>query len=255
MNETGYRNLSRLITLGHMEGFYYHPRVDKELLTRYNEGLIALTACLKGMVPDLIGRGMYEAAREKAMELQRIFDDGRLYLEVQANKLPRQEIVNQGLREISGDLSIPLVATNDCHYLNREDAEVHDVLLCIQTGKTVDDENRLKFTGTEFYFKTREEMLEAVPDFEDALDTTWQIAERCNYEMEFEKYKYPVFKLPDNRSLEDLLDESAHKGLAARMESREQDEGPIDAGEAGEYRRRLEYELGIIKKMGFAGYF
>jgi DNA polymerase-3 subunit alpha len=136
MNETGYRNLSRLITLGHLEGFYYHPRVDLELLSRYNEGLIALTGCLKGMVPHLIDRGMHDAAVQKASELQRIFDHDRLYLEVQANKLPRQKVVNQGLREISADLSIPLVATNDCHYLNREDAEVHDVLLCIQTGKT-----------------------------------------------------------------------------------------------------------------------
>jgi len=255
MNETGYRNLSRLITLGHMEGFYYHPRVDLELLTQYNEGLIALTGCLKGMVPHLIDRGMQDAAIQKALELQRIFDHDRLYLEVQANKLPRQQVVNQGLREISTNLSIPLVATNDCHYLNREDAEFHDVLLCIQTGKNLDDENRLKFTGTEFYFKTREEMLEALPGFEDALDTTWHIAERCDYHMEFGNYKYPAFHLPDNRSLEDELDEAARKGLAARMESREQHEGPIDAEEMEEYRRRLEYELGIIKKMGFAGYF
>ncbi|HDR14225.1 MAG TPA: DNA polymerase III subunit alpha [Desulfobacteraceae bacterium] len=255
MNETGYRNLSRLITLGHLEGFYYHPRVDFELLAQYNEGLIALTACLKGMVPDLINRGMYDAAREKTMELQRIFDNDRLYLEVQANKLPRQEIVNQGLREISGDLSIPLAATNDCHYLNREDAEVHDVLLCIQTGKTLDDENRLKFTGTEFYFKTRAEMLEALPDFEDALDNTWHIAQKCNYEMEFGSYKYPVFHLSDNRSLEDLFEEAARKGFAARMEAMEQEEGPTDAAQVEEYRRRLQYEIGIIKKMGFAGYF
>ncbi|MFO8088692.1 MAG: DNA polymerase III subunit alpha [Desulfatiglandaceae bacterium] len=255
MNETGYRNLSRLITLGHLEGFYYHPRVDLELLTRYNEGLIALTGCLKGMVPNLIDRGMFDAANKKALELQRIFDHDRLYLEVQANKLPRQQVVNQGLRQISSDLSIPLVATNDCHYLNREDAEVHDVLLCIQTGKNLDDKNRLKFTGTEFYFKTREEMLEALPDFEDALDNTRHIAERCDYHMEFGNYKYPAFNLPDNSSLEDELDEAARNGLTARIESREQQEGSIDAEEIEEYRRRLEYELGIIKSMGFAGYF
>ncbi len=255
MNETGYRNLSRLITLGHMEGFYYNPRVDMDLLARYNEGLIALTGCLKGMVPDFILRGMYDEALEKATELRHIFDEDRLYLEVQANKLSKQDIVNKALREISGELSIPLVATNDCHYLNREDAEVHDVLLCIQTGKTIEDEKRLKFTGTEFYFKSRDEMLEALPGFEDALDTTWSIAERCNYEMEFGRYKYPVFKLPDKRSLEDLLDEAAQKGLAVRMASMEQDNSPAHGGEAEEYRRRLEYELGIIKKMGFAGYF
>jgi DNA polymerase III subunit alpha len=255
MNETGYRNLSRLITLGHLEGFYYHPRVDMELLTQYNDGLIALTGCLKGVVPHLIDRGMLDAASQKALELQRIFDHDRLYLEVQANKLPRQQVVNKGLREISANLSIPLAATNDCHYLNREDAEVHDVLLCIQTGKNLDDKNRLKFTGTEFYFKTREEMLEALPDFEDALDNTWHIAERCDYHMEFGKYKYPAFHLPDNRSLEDELDAAARNGLAARMTSREQQEGPIHAEENEEYRRRLEYELGIIKNMGFAGYF
>lgn len=255
MNEKGYRNLSRLVTIGHLEGFYYRPRVDMELLEKYNEGLIALTGCLKGVVPYLVGRGMHEAAREKALELQRIFDNERLYLEVQANKMPVQLAVNEGLRDISTDLSIPLVATNDCHYLNREDAEVHDVLLCIQTGKSVNDENRLKFTGTEFYFKSREEMNEALPDFDDALETTRRIAERCNYEMDFGSYKYPVFKLRDNRTLEDLLDEAAHEGLALRMEARVQDEGPIGPEESGEYLQRLEYELETITKMGFAGYF
>ena len=150
MNEEGYRNLSQLVTLGHLEGFYYHPRVDMELLKKFNGGLIALSACLKGNVPFLINAGRSDAAKEKAQELASIFDNDRFYLEVQANKMPAQIKINRALRELSQDLSIPLVATNDCHYLNQEDAEAHDVLLCVQTGRTVEDTKRLKFSSNEF---------------------------------------------------------------------------------------------------------
>lgn len=255
MNEKGYRNLSRLVTQGYLEGFYYHPRVDMELLREYNEGLIALSACIKGMVPYFLNADRVELARKKAEELAAIFDHDRFYLEVQANGLPEQIRINKMLRELSSELSLPLVATNDCHYLNRKDAEAHDVLLCIQTGKTLDDPKRLKFSTDEFYFKSRDEMLRNLEGFEDALDNTVQIADRCTYEMEFGHYKYPVFQAAGNRSLDDILVENAHKGLAERLRLKEEEEGALSEETVAEYRKRLEFELEIIQKMGFSGYF
>jgi DNA polymerase-3 subunit alpha len=158
MDETGYRNLSRLVTLGNLEGFYYHPRIDMEILRKYNAGLIAFSACLKGHVPYYLRIGRLEDAKRHALELASIFDNDRFYLEVMANKMPEQILVNRSLKELAQELSLPLVATNDCHYLNKEDAEAHDILLCIQTGKSVDDTDRLKFSANEFYFKSGEEM-------------------------------------------------------------------------------------------------
>ncbi|MBW2358922.1 MAG: DNA polymerase III subunit alpha, partial [Deltaproteobacteria bacterium] len=255
MNEEGYRNLSKLITLGHLEGFYYHPRIDMELLREYNGGLIALSACLKGIVPYYINSGRIETAREKAEELSSVFDNDRFYLEVQANGLPDQIEVNNALKEMSKDLSIPLVATNDCHYLNRGDAEAHDVLLCIQTGKTIDDEKRLKFSTNEFYFKSRSEMEQGLAGFEDALDNTIQVARRCKYEMEFGQYKYPVFHVPEGQTLDDMLSHDAQTGLERRFSEKEQDEGPLTKEAVQEYRDRLDFELQVIHKMGFSGYF
>ncbi|MBW2170084.1 MAG: DNA polymerase III subunit alpha [Deltaproteobacteria bacterium] len=255
MNEEGYRNLSKLITLGHLDGFYYHPRIDMELLREYNGGLIALSACLKGIVPYYINSGRIETAREKAEELSSVFDNDRFYLEVQANGLPDQIEVNNALKEMSKDLSIPLVATNDCHYLNRGDAEAHDVLLCIQTGKTIDDEKRLKFSTNEFYFKSRSEMEQGLAGFEDALDNTIQVARRCKYEMEFGQYKYPVFHVPEGQTLDDMLSHDAQTGLERRFSEKEQDEGPLTKEAVQEYRDRLDFELQVIHKMGFSGYF
>lgn len=256
MNDDGYKNLSQLVTLGYLEGFYYHPRVDMELLRRFNRGLIALSACLKGAVPSLIGPGRIEEAKQKAKELASIFDNDRFYLEVQANNMPEQTKVNRILKEFSYELSIPLVATNDCHYLNREDSEAHDALLCIQTGKAIDDPKRLKFSTEEFFFKSRAEMESALggDEYAQALDNTREIAQRCCYEMEFGKYKYPVFEVPENRSLEELLTEEAHKGLKRRL-AQEEEEGTPSSDLVEEYTERLEFELDIITKMGFAGYF
>jgi len=255
MNEKGYKNLSRLVTRGHLEGFYYHPRVDMELLREHNEGLIALSACIKGMVPFFLNRDRVELARKKAIELAHIFDHGRFYLEVQANGLPEQTRTNNMLRELSRELSLPLVATNDCHYLNREDSEAHDVLLCIQTGKTVEDAKRLKFSNDEFYFKSREEMLKNLRGFEDALDNTAEIAERCTYEMEFGNYKYPVFRTEAKKNLDEILVEEARKGLSKRLHMKEEEGGSLPEETVVEYRERLEFELEIIRKMGFSGYF
>jgi DNA polymerase-3 subunit alpha len=257
MNNEGYKNLSRLVTLGHLEGFYYHPRVDMDLLKEFNGGLIALSACLKGNIPYLINSGRIEDAKQKAIEFASIFDKERFYLEVQANMLPEQIKVNRVLKEISHEQSIPLVATNDCHYLNREDSEAQDVLLCIQTGKSVDDPKRLKFSTEELFFKSREEMESALggEDYTEALDNTMQIARRCNYEMEFGQYKYPVFKVPDKRSLNDILAEEAQKGLEKRLAQKEDEEGSISSDLIKEYEERLGFEIDTINKMGFAGYF
>jgi DNA polymerase-3 subunit alpha len=260
VNEEGYRNLSRLITLGHLEGFYYHPRVDMELLRMHNRGLIALSACLKGKVPYLIQAGRFEEAKERAEELSSIFDKDRFFLEVQANGLPEQIKVNAHLKELARELSLPLVATNDCHYLRRDDAEAHDALLCIQTGKSVDDPKRLKFAKDEFFFKSREEMAGALgrDDYSEALDATLEIARRCEYEMEFGRYKYPVFTPSDGedkKSLDDTIAEEARKGLERRLKQTADDGRTLSGDEQKEYEDRLQYELGIITKMGFAGYF
>jgi DNA polymerase-3 subunit alpha len=255
MNDQGYKNLSQLVTLGHLEGFYYHPRVDMALLKEFNGGLIALSACLKGNIPFLINAGRFEKAKEKAQEFASIFENDRFYLEVQANKLPEQIKINKALRELSQDLSIPLVATNDCHYLNREDAEAHDVLLCVQTGRTVEETKRLKFSSNEFYFKSRQEMEQALQGYEDALDITSQIAHLCKYEMAFGHYKYPVFQVQREKNLNELLTEESVKGLKERLAQKKDEEDGLTDTVAKEYRERLDFELGIIHSMGFAGYF
>jgi len=200
-------------------------------------------------VPYLALAGQMEAAREKARELASVFD-GRFYLEVQANKLAEQQRVNRMLREISQDLSIPLVGTNDCHYLNREDAEAHDVLLCIQTGKSVDDIKRLKFSSDEFYFKSRAEMEEALSGYEDALDNTVHVAERCDYKMSFGVYKFPVFRAEKDQSLNDMLTDKAREGLVRRLAQKEEEEGPLSEAVRAEYRDRLEFELSVVAVMG-----
>ena len=257
MNRQGYVNLCRLVTLGHLEGFYYHPRVDMELLREYNGGLIALSACLKGRIPYLIHENRREEAREQAREFAALFDHNRFYIEIQANMLPEQTVVNQALRDLGRELSIPLVATNDCHYLGKTDAEAHDTLLCIQTGKNIDDVKRLRFSNDQFFFKSREEMEASLfgPEWEEALDATVEISRRCEFQLEFGNYKYPVFQLPGRQSLEELLAESAQKGLAQRLRQKEQKGVVLSPEQSLEYRERLDYELGIINKMGFAGYF
>ncbi len=255
INEEGYRNLSRLVTLGHLEGFYYHPRVDMELLRRHNAGLIAFSGCLKGAIPYFIMTGRIETARERAQELASVFDDDRFYLEVQANNLPEQIKTNKVLKEMSKDLSIPLVATNDCHYLDQPDAEAHDVLLCIQTGKTIEDEKRLKFSNNEFYFKSPLEMGQTLSGFEEALRNTIHVARRCQYEMEFGNYKYPVFQVPENRSLNEILVDESRIGLKKRLSQKKEEEGAVSKEVIREYEERLDYELDVIQKMGFSGYF
>jgi DNA polymerase III subunit alpha len=248
MNREGYRNLCRLVSLGYMEGFYYKPRIDKELLKEFNGGLIALSACLQGEVSQALNYGVYEKAKSAAESYARIFGD-RYYIEIQDNKLPEQEKVNPQLVELANQLSLPVVATNDCHYGERADFHAHDVLLCVQTGKTLAEENRLKLETDELYLKSAEEMLRGFDFCPGALERTLEIAERCNVEIEFGKYHFPNFTPPKEISLDDYLDELAHQGLEERLE------GIDDPALRKTYLERLEYELDVIKRMQFPGYF
>ncbi|MBI2358780.1 MAG: PHP domain-containing protein, partial [Deltaproteobacteria bacterium] len=217
MNRDGYRNLCKLVTLGYMEGFYYRPRVDKELLAEHNQGLIALSACLQGEVASALSAGQVEKARAAAQAYASIFGD-RYYLEIQDNKIPEQEKVNRLIIELGKELSIPVVATNDCHYRERSDAEAHDVLLCVQTGKNVQDENRLRMATDELFIKSAEQMRAGFSYCPEAVDRTLEIAARCNLELEFGRYHFPRFEPPAGKSLDDYLDELARRGLEERLQ-------------------------------------
>lgn len=248
MNREGYRNLCKLVSLGYMEGFYYKPRIDKELLQEFNGGLIALSACLQGEVSQALHYGLYDKAKTAAESYAAIFGD-RYYIEIQDNKLPEQEKVNPQLVELAKELSLPVVATNDCHYGEREDFHAHDVLLCVQTGKTITEENRLKIETDELYLKSAEEMMRGFDYCPGAVARTLEIAERCNVEIEFGKYHFPNFTPPKEISLDNYLDELAHEGLEERLHEID------DPTLRKDYLERLEYELDVIKRMQFPGYF
>ena len=248
MNKEGYRNLCKLVSLGYMEGFYYKPRIDKELLKELNGGLIALSACLQGEVSQALSYGNYEKAKAAVEQYASIFGD-RYYIEIQDNKLPEQEKVNRLLVELAKEVSIPVVATNDCHYGERADFHAHDVLLCVQTGKTLDEDNRLKLETDELYLKSADEMTRGFDYCPAAVERTLEIADRCNLDIEFGKYHFPNFTPPKKISLDDYLDELAHQGLEERLE------GVTDPKIRKSYLERLEYELGVIKNMQFPGYF
>ena len=192
-NIDGYRNLTRLVSKAYIDGFYYKPRIDKNLLEQYSGGLIGLSACLNGEIPHYLAAGMTDRARETALDYQRILGAGNFYLEVQANELPEQEAVNKQLIELSRDLHIDLVATNDCHYLTKEDAKAHEVLLCIQTGKTLNDADRMRFSKDSFYFKSPEEMKEAFIDVPEAIKNTRKVAEKCNLDFKFDEARLPEY--------------------------------------------------------------
>jgi DNA polymerase-3 subunit alpha len=248
MNQHGYRNLCKLVTLGYMEGFYYKPRIDKELLRELNSGLIALSACLQGEVSQALSAGNFEKAKNAAETYASIFSD-RYYIEIQDNKLAEQEKVNRLLIDLAKELSIPVVATNDCHYGEQADFHAHDVLLCVQTGKTIDDDNRLKLETDQLYLKSADEMARGFGYCPDAVERTLEIADRCNVEIEFGKYHFPNFTPPKEIGLDDYLDELAHQGLAERLD------GITDPEVRKNYAERLEYELDVIKRMQFPGYF
>ncbi len=253
-NIVGYRNLMKLVSAGYFEGFYYRPRVDKELLANHHEGLIALSSCLHGEIPFHLSKGDNDKARQAAEEFKGIFGDRRFYLELQENKIPEQTRVNAGLQALSKELGIPLVATNDCHYLRREDAQAHEVLLCIQTGKTLRDTDRMKFATDEFYFRSAEEMEKLFAYCPESLRNTVEVAERCNLELKLNELQFPQFQVPEGETLDSFLERCAQEGLKERLsEIREQ--GPSRSLSTDYYQQRLQKELGMIQKMGFSGYF
>ena len=249
----GYKNLMKLSTAAYLEGFYYRPRVDKELLSSYSEGLIGLSACLHGEIASLLLKRNNETARAVAHEYREIFGEGNFYLEIMENGLPEQKIVNSGLIEIGRELSIPLVATNDCHYIDREDAEAHEVLLCIQTGKTMEDTDRMKFKTDQFYFRSPEAMSRLFKDIPESINNTSAIAERCNLTFDFGSVSLPNFEVSTSESLDEYLAGLAKKGLEKLLPVIMK--GKDDKGIPEQYVKRLQEELEIIKSMGFAGYF
>ena len=253
-NTKGYRNLCKLLSSAYLEGFYYKPRIDKELLKANNEGLIALSSCLHGEIPYLLNKGNREKALKAAEEYKAIFDNNRFYLELQDNKLPEQKKVNEGLLEISKKLNIPLVATNDCHYLRREEARAHDILVCIQTGKTINSTDRLKFRTDEFYFKSPKEMELSFSAYPEAIKNTIEIAERCNLELKLKEHHLPVFPVPDNGDIDVFFEHQARQGLEKRLKSLH-DKGEDVESQRWHYYERLEKEIKVVKAMGFPGYF
>lgn len=240
----GYRNLMRLSTLGFTDGFYYKPRIDKELLTKYREGLIALSACLSGEIPRLIQANRIEKAKEIAQEYQALFGQENFFLELQNQNLEGQDSINRAITRMSEELGIPLVATNDVHYTFRSDHVAHDALLCIQTGSTIDEQGRLRFDSEEFYLKSRQEMENAFPHTPEALDNTLEIAERCNVDIEFGNIYLPRYEVPQGYSLYPYLSKLCEDGLNERYKE-----------VTPEIRDRLQHELEVIKQTGFGDYF
>jgi DNA polymerase III subunit alpha len=254
MNNEGYGNLIKLVSAAHLEGFYYVPRIDKDLLREHNAGLICLTACLKGQIPQAILRDDEKGLKEIVEEYLAIFDD-RLYLEIQNNGIPEQKKVNDGLIQLARHYSLPLVATNDCHYLKREESRAHELLLCIQTGKTIHDADRMVFSTDEFYFKSTEEMASAFANYPEALENTLKIAEMCNVEVESGKYHFPEFRLPEGESLDDHFDVLCRKGFEQKMQHVAATYPDFPDELRDKYRARLDYEIDVVKRTGFSGYF
>jgi len=252
-NQIGYKNLMYLVSKGYLEGFYYRPRIDKELLKTHNEGLIALSSCLHGEIATHILNNSKEKALQVAEEYSKIFDNRRFYLEIQENKIPEQHEVNKALLEMSKKLSLPLVATNDCHYLNKEEARAHEILLCLQTGKTLSSPDRMKFSTDEFYFKSPQEMANLFSYAPEAIKNTVEIAERCNLEIKFDELRFPKFRLPRETNLNEFLEHLAQEGLKERLHRYKHRENFLELSER--YKRRLEEELKIIKATGFTNYF
>ncbi len=246
-NDTGYKNLMKIVSKGFTEGFYYKPRVDYEVLRRYHEGIIALSACLAGAVASKLVKGFYEEAKAEALKLQGIFGEENFFLELQDHGLSPQQTVNQGLLRMHEETGIDLVATNDLHYIYETDVEAHDILLCIQTGKKVSDENRMRYDGGQYFLKSPEQMAELFPYAKEALENTYKIAQRCHVEIEFGNYKLPKFDVPEGYEAEGYLRKLCAEGLEKRYSSSGYNMNDLGA--------RLEYELDTIVNMGFVDYF
>lgn len=245
-NETGYKNLMKLVTIAHLEGFYYKPRVDKKALKKYSEGLIALSACIEGEIPSLAISGKIDEAEKMAREYQEIFGKGNFYLEIQHHpRYPHQKIANDGLIEVSRRTGIPLVATTDMHYIHLDDAPIQDILLCVQTNRKVSETNRLNMMDFDLFMRSPEEMLENFREIPEAVENTAKIAEMCNLKIELGNSKLPRYKVPEGRTLESHLRELCERGFEKKF-----GENPPK-----EYRDRMEFELSVIEKTGFASYF
>ncbi len=243
-NNTGYANLMKIVSKGFVEGYYYKPRVDKEVLRTYSEGIIALSACLAGEVQRYISKGLYDEAKNKALEYQEIFGKGNYFLELQDHGIPEQAFVNQKLMQMSEELGIELVATNDVHYTYAEDEKPHDILLCIQTGKKLADENRMRYEGGQYYVKSPEQMAALFPYALQALENTQKIADRCNVEIEFGVTKLPKYEVPGGMTSWEYLNKLCYEGLERRYENPGED-----------LKARLVYELDTIHSMGYVDYF
>ena len=243
-NEEGYANLTKIVSKGFVEGYYYKPRVDKELLRKYHKGIIALSACLAGEVARFLTKGLYEEAKKTALEYQEIFGEGNFFLELQDHGIPEQGLVNQQLFKMSEETGIELVATNDIHYTYAEDAKPHDILLCIQTGKKLSDENRMRYDGGQYYVKSEEEMLRLFPYAKQALENTQKIADRCHVEIEFGVTKRPKYDVPDGYTSWEYLQKLCYEGLEKRY-----------GDPSEELKNRLSYELETIHQMGYVDYF
>ncbi len=244
-NNQGYKNLMKIVTRGFTEGYYYRPRVDYEILERYHEGIIALSACLAGEIPNKILKEDYEGAREAARKMNALFGPGNFFLELQDHGLRQQTQVNSVIMRMSKELDIPLVVTNDVHYIREEDAVPHDILLCIQTGKLVTDKDRMRYEGGQFFLKSEEEMQKVFPYAREAMENTHKIAERCNVEIVFGEQKVPKFDVPEGYDAFSYLKELCEKGLVKRY-----GDPPPE-----ELKERLAYELDTIKNMGYVDYF
>jgi len=255
-DETGYRNLCELLSKAYLEGFYYRPRIDKELLAEHSKGLIGLSSCLKGEVAFFLGKGMDEVAEAAAAAYADIFGPGHFFIEIQDHGLEAQKQVNPKLVGLARRLGLPLVATNDVHYQNKDDSESHDVLLCIQTNKKLSDPDRIRFGTTEFYFKSGEEMARLFGEIPEALENTAHIAGMCDFRFPVGSYFLPQFKPPEGKSLKDYFEEVSRAGFEKRMEAmREKAEKGLLSHTPEEYEDRLKLEIQLIEQMGFEGYF
>ncbi|MCI8970732.1 MAG: DNA polymerase III subunit alpha, partial [Oscillibacter sp.] len=242
-NEEGYRNLSYMVSMAWTEGFYIKPRIDLELLREHSRGLVALSACLAGEIPRRLRNGEYENAKRYALEMAELFGPDHFYLEVQDHGIREQTVVNRGILRIHEETGIPMVCTNDAHYLRKEDAEAHDVLLCIQTGKILDDENRMRYEPRNFYLRSEAEMAELFSEFEGALENTAKVADMCSMDFTFGKYHLPEFQLPPGYDSFSYLKKLCDEGYQARY------------GDDRAHREQLRYEQDMIEKMGFTDYF
>ncbi|OQY52625.1 MAG: DNA polymerase III subunit alpha, partial [Desulfobacteraceae bacterium 4572_89] len=248
----GYANLCKLVSIAQLKGFYYKPRIDRELLARHSKGIIGLSACLKGDIPQAIIQNNMDAADNAARFYLETLGEGNFYLEVQENGMEIQQKVNAGIMDVSERLSIPMVATNDCHYLSKGDAKAHEILLCIQTGDTFSNQNRFKFDSDQLYFKSSQEMKDSLGHFSNAIENTREVVAKCNVEFDKKAYHFPRYAMTEDESEDEIFKEKAMAGFEGKLQRIKVKNPNVDETL---YRERIQYEIDIILNMGFPGYF